>query len=425
MYTLNRRAFLKLWGMAALGAIAGGTRAQPRPERNPTDKANTMRRPPDTHRLITLFLCGDVMTGRGIDQVLPHPNDPRLHEPYVRSALEYVALAEAVNGPIPRPVDFAYIWGDALAEFERVAPDVRIINLETAVTTSAAYIAKGINYRMHPKNIRALTAAGIDCAVLANNHVLDWGHAGLEQTVDTLKQAQLKFAGAGRHSSEATAPAVLEVANKGRVLVFSFGHRSSGISRDWAAGKHRPGVNLLEDLSEDSVRKIAYRVQDLKRPKDIVVASIHWGSNWGYRIPHEQIVFAHRLVDEAGIDVIHGHSSHHVKGIEIYKDKPIFYGCGDFLTDYEGIKGRESYRDDLGLMYFVQMDPASGTLVRLAMTPTRLKRFRVNRASDKETQWLQDVLNREGRQFGTGVARGKDNELTLHWGDGKRRSQVR
>lgn len=63
-------------------------------------------------------------------------SDPRIDESYVTSALRYVELAEEVNGPIPRPVDFAYVWGDALAELERVAPDVRIINLETAVTKS-------------------------------------------------------------------------------------------------------------------------------------------------------------------------------------------------------------------------------------------------------------------------------------------------
>ena len=81
---------------------------------------------------ITLFLCGDVMLGGGIDQVLPHPSDAHLHEPYVKTALDYVALAVKANGPIPAPVDFAYIWGDALEVFARLAPDVRIINLETA-----------------------------------------------------------------------------------------------------------------------------------------------------------------------------------------------------------------------------------------------------------------------------------------------------
>src|SRR6516164_7910981 len=127
---------------------------------------------------IRLFLCGDVMTGRGIDQILPHPNAPALHEPSMLSARDYVRLAEAKNGPIARPVEFAYIWGDALAELERRHPDVRIINLETAITTSGAWIPKGINYRMHPDNTPCLTAAGINCCVLANNHTLDYGTLG-------------------------------------------------------------------------------------------------------------------------------------------------------------------------------------------------------------------------------------------------------
>ena len=53
---------------------------------------------------MTMFLCGDVMTGRGVDQILPHPGDPELREAYVRDAAGYVALAEAASGPIPRPV---------------------------------------------------------------------------------------------------------------------------------------------------------------------------------------------------------------------------------------------------------------------------------------------------------------------------------
>lgn len=123
------------------------------------------------------------------------------------------------------------------------------------------------------------------------------------------------------------------------------------------------------------------------------------------------------MIDEAGVDVIHGHSSHHVKAIEVYRGRPILYGCGDFLTDYEGIPGHDSYRDDLGLMYFLRLDPASGTLARLRMIPTRLKRFRINRASEEETRWLEQVLNREGRAFGTRVTRDEHLALELHWGE--------
>jgi hypothetical protein len=201
---------------------------------------------------------------------------------------------------------------------------------------------------MHPKNIRCITAAGIDCCVLANNHALDWGTAGLEETLDTLEGAGVEIAGAGRDLGEATVPAVLRVPGKERVLVFAFGARSSGIPAEWAAADGRPGVSFVPDLSGDTVQG------------DLVVASIHWGPNWGYAVPREQRRFAHRLIDEAGVDVVHGHSSHHPRGIEVYRGRPIIYGCGDLLNDYEGIAGREEYRAGLVLLYFPRMDPLAG-----------------------------------------------------------------
>src|SRR5688500_18002383 len=101
-------------------------------------------------RPITLFLCGDVMAGRGIDQILPFPSDPAIHESYLRSARDYVGLAEATGAEVPRRAGFSYPWGDAIGELERALPGARIINLETAVTLSDAWADKGINYRMSP-----------------------------------------------------------------------------------------------------------------------------------------------------------------------------------------------------------------------------------------------------------------------------------
>jgi hypothetical protein len=148
--------------------------------------------------LVTLFLCGDVMTGRGIDQALPWPGDPKLYEPSVDDATEYVKLAEQASGPLPRPLGFAYVWGDALEVFEREKPRAKIINLETAITRSEMHWpSKHVHYKMNPANIACLTAAGIDCCTLANNHTLDWGMAGLLETLDTLDFKT--FAGSERY----------------------------------------------------------------------------------------------------------------------------------------------------------------------------------------------------------------------------------
>jgi poly-gamma-glutamate capsule biosynthesis protein CapA/YwtB (metallophosphatase superfamily) len=373
----------------------------------PRDRS--LRSLPTPHRRarlrgVKLFLCGDVMTGRGIDQILPHPGRPQLYEPYMRSAQGYVDLAEQASGPIPRPAGFDYIWGDALAVLEREHPDARIVNLETAVTTAeGAWPAKSIHYRMHPDNVGCLCAAGIDCCVLANNHVLDWGYDGLRSTLATLHAAGVRTAGAGPTLAAASAPAIVDAAAGSRVLVFAMGMASAGVMEDWAATRERPGVNFLHELSQDAVRAIAHQVGEVKGVGDVVVVSIHWGSNWGYGVLPAQREFAHRLIDEAGVDVVHGHSSHHPIGIEVYGGRLVLYGCGDFINDYEGIGGYEVFRPDLTAAYFPSLD-ATGRLAALTLTPMRIDHLRVNRATIAEARWLAQALTRASRDFGVGIA---------------------
>jgi len=362
---------------------------------------------------VTLFLCGDVMTGRGVDQILRHPSAPQLYESGTSSAKSYVAIAEAATGRIARPADDDYVWGDALSELERRKPQARIINLETAVTTSEdAWPGKGIHYRMHPENVGSLTAAGVDCCVLANNHVLDWGHAGLVETLDRLHAARIRTAGAGRDEAEAASPAAIDLPGGGRVLVFAFGCESAGVPRDWEAGTGRAGVNFLPSLSNEAAERVARQVSAVKRARDIVVTSIHWGGNWGYDIPREQRTFAHRILD-AGVDLVHGHSSHHPLGFEIYRGKLILYGCGDFLNDYEGIGGYQEYRSDLTVMYFPTLDAERGRLSRLSLTPMQIRHFRVNRAEEADGRWLENTLNREAGEFGLALSRQSDGSLLL------------
>jgi poly-gamma-glutamate synthesis protein (capsule biosynthesis protein) len=331
------------------------------------------------------------------------------------SALGYLELAERASGKVPRPVSFSYIWGDALPELEARSPDLRIVNLETSITTSEKAWPKGINYRMHPRNAPCLSAARLDLCVLANNHVLDWGTAGLVETLETLRSIGIASAGAGRDADEAERPAILDLKRAARLLVFGLGSPSSGIPPDWAARPGQPGVCLLGDLSARTAHGVAERVERWRRPGDLVLMSVHWGGNWGYAVPDEQRDFAHRLIDEAGVDVVHGHSSHHPKGIEVHGGRLVLYGCGDFVNDYEGIGGYQDYRSHLVLAYFATLEAGSGRLIALEIAPFETRRFRLQRAERADVEWLRGMLQREGRALGTRVELTADGALGVLW----------
>ena len=364
---------------------------------------------------IRIFLCGDVMTGRGIDQILQHPSDPQIHESYVKDARDYVRLAERKNGPIPSPADERYIWGDALQEFDRVQPEVQLINLETSITTHDKFWpGKGIQYRMHPENASCLSALGKLCCSLANNHVLDWGREGLKQTLRVLDKNGIPYAGAGIDAATAKEPALIPIQDKGRLILFSYGMSSSGIPFSWEAGKDLAGENLLRDISANCVMEIGELVRAFKRPGDIVVLSLHWGENWGYEITEGEVEFAHNLIDNAQIDLLWGHSSHHFKGMEVYNNKLILYGCGDFINDYEGIGGQETYRGDISLMYFPKIDAVTGELLELEISPMVMRKFSLQKAGDKDLRWTEKRLNRECRRF-SGSVDLKEGQLRLEW----------
>jgi poly-gamma-glutamate synthesis protein (capsule biosynthesis protein) len=265
---------------------------------------------------------------------------------------------------------------------------------------------------MHPENVGCVTAARFDVCVLANNHVLDFGRAGLIETLQTLEQAGVKTVGAGRDLAEATRPAVHSPAVGGRIIVSACAHESSGVQDDWAALKEDAGVYLVPDLTDETASAVAARVTSDKRAGDVAVVSIHWGDNWGYDVPRRHIAFAHRLVD-GGVDIVHGHSSHHSRPIEIYHEKLILYGCGDFINDYEGISGYGRYRGDLSLMFFPSMDAVTGRLVTLRMTPMQIRKLRLQRASAADARWLCDTLNRISDPFGVRLVLTTDGVLML------------
>lgn len=365
---------------------------------------------------LTLWLAGDVMTGRGIDQIQARPGDPTLYEQLVRDARDYVRLAEAAHGTVPAPVAPDYIWGAALAEIERRQPQVRLVNLETAITSAGQpWPGKGVHYRMHPANIACLTAARLDCCTLANNHVLDWGREGLQQTLHTLQAAGIRHAGAGADEAGASAPAVLPLPGGARLLVFAWATPDSGVPGDWRAGAQRPGVALLHGLDEDAAQQAAAQVAHWRQSGDRVIVSMHWGGNWGVEVPRLHQQFSRRLIELGAADLVHGHSSHHPRPIEVYRGRLILYGCGDLISDYEGITSMGRYDPSAVALYFVTLSGASGELQQLEIVPLQLRRLQLVAAQPSARRSLQSLFEDPAAPMRTRLQAQPDGSWRLRW----------
>jgi len=149
---------------------------------------------------------------------------------------------------------------------------------------------------------------------------------------------------------------------------------------------------------------------------DVTVLSIHWGGNWGYEVHQEFRDFARAVIDQGGIDVVFGHSSHHPKGIEVYHKKLIVYGAGDLINDYEGItngRGTRIYRGELSLMYFPVIDVETGHLQELKLVPVRMRHFQLQHCSDEEISWLHNTMNQECRRLGQSCSIRRENDYLM------------
>lgn len=350
---------------------------------------------------LRIVLGGDLMLGRGIDQCMARHVDPHLVEPQVRDARYYLELAERRHGPIAVPLSAQAPWGDALAWLEGDAARLRLVNLETAITTSPEpWIGKAVHYRMHPANVRCLQAARIDACSLANNHVLDWGQAGLADTLQALRRAGIRTAGAGLNARQAERPARLPLKAGGALLLFAWAFPSSGVPLSWQASSDQSGVALLARIDEASLEHMRRCIAGLRRPGDRVVVSLHWGANWVEEIPPSHRWLARRLIDQAGVEVVFGHSSHHPLPLELHGGRLILYGCGDLINDYEGLPAHGARRSDLVCLYGLELDAESGALRALELRPFQLRGFQLRLPQPADQQQLAAQLGLDAAPSG-------------------------
>jgi poly-gamma-glutamate capsule biosynthesis protein CapA/YwtB (metallophosphatase superfamily) len=346
----------------------------------------------------TLAFTGDVMLGRLIDQLFPtHVHNPSDHLSAQHFKNTYPTLLANGNYTPASP------WGTTLPLL--LTSDLTFINLETSVTTAPEpWPYKAFNYRMHPANLAPiLQAGGVDYAGLANNHTLDFGVGGLVETVRSLRRAGVGFAGAGESVEEAQRPAALSLAGGYEVHVYA----ASDHPRDW---RGVAGFHFLDYSSEMRARLRALLVSGARDPA-LKIFSVHWGPNYAWH-PAEKIKsLAHFLIDECDVDIVHGHSSHHVQGVEVYRGRLIIYGCGDFVDDYAL---NEEYRNDLGAVWRVLVKEggsrdASGkkglVLDRLEVFPTRVERFRAMLldVGDEDHDWVRRKIRSLTLDLGTAV----------------------
>jgi poly-gamma-glutamate capsule biosynthesis protein CapA/YwtB (metallophosphatase superfamily) len=309
--------------------------------------------------MTTLALTGDVMLGRGVNETL---DASRPEEP----------------------------WGDALPLL--LSADLRIINLECAITAHRqpwTRTRKVFHFRADPPAVEVLRAARVDACSLANNHTLDFEEKGLLDTLDHLKDAGIRYAGAGRDREEAARPVVLD----GGVGLVAFTDNEP----PFAAGPDKPGTNYLPVSTEPGVlRRVEEAIRAAREAgAETVVFSNHWGPNMVRRPPGAFRRFARAVVD-LGADVYYGHSAHVFQGVEIYRGRPILYDTGDFIDDYAV---DPELRNDRSFLFRLSFE--GGEFRRLELFPVVLPYARVELAGGAEREALMDLMQNLSAEMGT------------------------
>jgi poly-gamma-glutamate capsule biosynthesis protein CapA/YwtB (metallophosphatase superfamily) len=315
--------------------------------------------------MITLALVGDVMLGRRVNEALRtlRPEQP---------------------------------WGDVLPLL--VSADLRIVNLECALTDHErpwTRTPKVFHFRADPSAIEVLRAARVDCCSLANNHTLDFEERGLLDTLEHLKAAGIRYAGAGLDREEATRPALLTAWSDrpNRVAMLAFTDNEP----PFAAGSDRPGTNYLPvSLAPEVLHRVEATVTAVREAgAETVVFSNHWGPNMVQRPSVLFRQFAHAVIDR-GADIYYGHSAHIFQGVEIYRSKPILYDTGDFIDDYV-VDPR--LRNDRSFLFKISLE--GGEFRRLELSPVTLPYARVQLAKGSEQEAILDLMERLSGELGT------------------------
>jgi poly-gamma-glutamate synthesis protein (capsule biosynthesis protein) len=272
--------------------------------------------------------------------------------------------------------------------------DAVIANLECPVTTTEERWAgwKMWKFRAKPEALAILRTAGVAAVALANNHALDRTARGLFDTINHLDAAGIAHAGAGADAEAAASARLVELGP----LRLGFISLTDNMP-EFAAGPARPGTHFMRiDPAPQTLAALGRQIRDVRRRgADFVLVSAHWGPNFRTRPTRRFQDFAHRLI-EMGVDIIHGHSAHHLQGIEHYRGGLILYDTGNFLDDYDPFPFCDTYSTALFLV-----DIEDGRPWRLRLVPARTGSQCVRHAAGRWHRHIVRRVERLSRPFGT------------------------
>jgi hypothetical protein len=215
--------------------------------------------------------------------------------------------------------NFSKIYNDYIEVLQKV--DYRIVNLEAPLTDIKRPIKKtGPNLSVSPKHVEHLKWAKFDLLTLANNHIMDHGEAGLNDTLATLEKNQIDYVGVGADLQSSNRIFYQEL-NGINIAIINVAENEFTI-----ASLKEAGASPL-DIIDNS-----YQIRQAKSLADHVIVIIH-GGNEEYNLPSPRVQKTYRFFIESGADTVISHHTHCFSGYEVYKGKGIFYGLGNFIFD--------------------------------------------------------------------------------------------
>jgi poly-gamma-glutamate capsule biosynthesis protein CapA/YwtB (metallophosphatase superfamily) len=248
---------------------------------------------------------------------------PQVKDPSIEFHFTGDIMMDDVIGDYIERLGVDYPWTDVGPIL--ASADIAAVNLETSVSTrGTTYKPTGYGFRSHPDTVQGLVNSGIDFVSLANNHSLDFGELALTDTLNTLDTQNIKYTGAGFNRKQAEQLAIVE---RKQMKIGFLSYTSILPNKSWIAQDDSAGVATLKPEYFD---RILARIQEANEQVDLLVVGLHWGIEHSNQVESWQRELAKKMID-SGADVIVGHHPHVLRGIEIYKNKPILYSTGNFI----------------------------------------------------------------------------------------------